>query len=1191
MDPITATTTVITLVTFIKDLIDVGQSIKHSIDQVRENRRRIRDLTDDILSTLSKLAELSRVNNDTFQTPAQLSTLGDLKADMLHVLSICSKISPVQPSPGFRGFGSQIRVWIKRDNIEAEIKRLKKHVNKCYLQFTVFATAQIEDTTHRTEHTALRVEHTILVNNVENQAKLRQLEGLMSHVLLKEQFGKNVMNQTTEIIASDTTHETLEFQYLSTQTLRLLDSLQQLVVNNIFFLDKPLWVASWTDFTNSATPEHILHQVLGMILTIRNSSAKIPFASIDDVIFSSGNLLKLGMKSEATAYELLTRKILRRWASEDLNLGAVSQLACSSECLSRLYQHQLQWDLADEANQEAMDWCRLWQEIFPDTKYQPVLAAILTTRSNILRRMGQPEGATLIAEEAVTLFRTMLGELIESSAGSSLADWPEPDIDNKTTFLDALLALSRALSSVGQHFEAYKASREGFRILLKFSSFHSPIYSNDSSIDAFIDHMCKVAEGGGFCLAMLADNVILFRDLSRISPKEFSSQFLRLLHAYAYFSPQDCPHFGNLRVFLEPGLDSPSPVPAVFNIDDFKPYGGVIEDAVRDYYSGDTRDAVPLIKIIFTTYSDEAILALNESASKLMTVPLVDSYSLDWIVHNISYELLSVPTRSRQLALQEISTKAVGHFRTLSNSVEPVRFTNILWFSARGFWIVGLLDDAKSLCDEALDYLRRSSSEPNHNEDQDSLREWCMCQTFVLCDIARIPEAIEAVQNARTTRMLMDGTQILHYCMIQIRILQRTGRKREALQLLRNIMAEVKQLYEEENFRYHGHLLIADLAAARIHVGQLRKAVKNGKRVVAACQEDVEQNDGEEQKCALTHSLTVLSDCLAAVGRIDEALLAAKEATSMYTQNASHMWGSFCYTIRRQELGANAFSSLSLRLATTGQLVEAHANAEKAIELYRELVSLAPRHLPVLATSLRNLASILAMRRVSCIDEPISAYEEAASVSACEEAVSIMRKVAETETYFLRALGEALDQLAGYLLENRDTERAAAATSEAVEVRRKIDCLPPQPEFLFSEFEMESEDEDDGWATATESEEYHDAAAIEEVVSEAGSATSAQELPLLMQAIEAKVEGSNAASQAVVPSTDEMFPASQREEPTVRDTAKKGVADLLSTPFEVKLSSTPMDLLWWILLGVLSLLVAVVGVALAVLWIRVHSTL
>ncbi|KAJ7112902.1 hypothetical protein C8R44DRAFT_881952 [Mycena epipterygia] len=80
VDPITATTTLITLATFIKDLIDLGQSIQHSIEKVTENRRRIRDLTNDVLHTLGDLANLSRGHEDEFETPALLSALGNLKA-------------------------------------------------------------------------------------------------------------------------------------------------------------------------------------------------------------------------------------------------------------------------------------------------------------------------------------------------------------------------------------------------------------------------------------------------------------------------------------------------------------------------------------------------------------------------------------------------------------------------------------------------------------------------------------------------------------------------------------------------------------------------------------------------------------------------------------------------------------------------------------------------------------------------------------------------------------------------------------------------------------------------------------------------------------------------------------------------------------------------------------------------------
>ncbi|KAJ7855391.1 hypothetical protein B0H13DRAFT_2357908 [Mycena leptocephala] len=80
MDPITITTTLITFSSFIKDLIEIDQSIQSSIEKVGENRRRIRGLTKDVLRTLADLANLTRGQEDTFQVPALLSALGNLKA-------------------------------------------------------------------------------------------------------------------------------------------------------------------------------------------------------------------------------------------------------------------------------------------------------------------------------------------------------------------------------------------------------------------------------------------------------------------------------------------------------------------------------------------------------------------------------------------------------------------------------------------------------------------------------------------------------------------------------------------------------------------------------------------------------------------------------------------------------------------------------------------------------------------------------------------------------------------------------------------------------------------------------------------------------------------------------------------------------------------------------------------------------
>ncbi|KAJ7466990.1 hypothetical protein FB451DRAFT_403148 [Mycena latifolia] len=265
MDPITATTTVITLATFIKDLIDVGQSIKRSIEKVGNNRRRTRELINDILRVLADLANLTRGDEYTFQVPALLTALGNLQGHLLRVLEGCRRMCPSKPGSGFRRL-NQMKGWWNRDDIEAELRRLKERVNDCYVEFTTFSVARTEATTGRMEdraariedtagriedialqtvNTALRVEQTLIVNGVENRAQLHRLQGMIAGVLLNTQFGHNCMKQTIKTMASDATHQTLESQYLSAQTFSLVDSLQQLAVNNVWSLMRRSMMTFW----------------------------------------------------------------------------------------------------------------------------------------------------------------------------------------------------------------------------------------------------------------------------------------------------------------------------------------------------------------------------------------------------------------------------------------------------------------------------------------------------------------------------------------------------------------------------------------------------------------------------------------------------------------------------------------------------------------------------------------------------------------------------------------------------------------------------------------------------------------------------------------------------------------------------------------------------------------------------------
>jgi hypothetical protein len=246
---------------------------------------------------------------------------------------------------------------------------------------------------------------------------------------------------------------------------------------------------------------------------------------------------------------------------------------------------------------------------------------------------------------------------------------------------------------------------------------------------------------------------------------------------------------------------------------------------------------------------------------------------------------------------------------------------------------------------------------------------------------------------------------------------------------------------------------------------------------------------------------------------------------------------------------------------------------------------------------LRNLSSIL---------QGVGHQDEA--VAACEEAVAIMRKVASSETYLLPALAEALDQLADCLAENGDVVGASAAAAECAEVRREFATLPPEPEFLFEEVVdmVESDDEEEGWP---EADEYHDTSegpstdvveSDDEVdeYHDASEATSVEPLTFILESsshsltltpgpstnIDTPVQANPCGISIATENSDIVVlnGSSDVESVTTTDT----VQSIFSKPLEVevklsmRMRSTLMDIVWWVLLLVL-------GISFAIVWRRV----
>ncbi|KAJ7502518.1 hypothetical protein B0H11DRAFT_1854697 [Mycena galericulata] len=1207
MDPITATTTLITLATFIKDLIEVGQSIKESIEKVSENRRRIRELTNDVLRSLVDLANLTRGHEDAYQAPALLGALGDLKADMLYVLETCRKISPVERSPGFRGIRSQIKAWRKRDEVEREIRRLKEHVINCIMKFTAFSTARNEQRTARIEdisldhvNTTLRVEQTVVVSHTENQVRLRRLEGMVAQVLLETPFGQKIADRTMEIILSDPTHKTVESQYLSEQTKRLVQSLEHLMNGGHIIVDSNDVVEYFSDpgppiFVQPGDLPHVVHRVLGMVLQIQNNYTGVQMESLQYLMQGLGaHLIDVGMMSEAIAWEVLVIQILEHFAGCGQFAIILPQLAHSRHRLSGYYQRQLQYELALQASQQALD---ILQSLSPehlqhcsDPHWECLSTTILVTHSMNLQETGQQEIAVTIAQKAIAACHSLVEQTIESASQISPI---APEVEyNAVISTVASFILAKSLDSVDQHIEAYEASKEGFQLVLRFSGSIRP--PAGEYIDSFIDHICKVAEDNTFSLTMLADNMVLFRDLACHYLEEFSSQFLRLLYAYVYISGQDSPptSMKELRIFLEPDSNSPPPVlhtssnESITYLDDFNAYGGVLKDVLQASYVRPWNTwniHIPLIKKIFITHFDQATAVIQEVISRLIADTSSQARgNLIWMLHDLLDDVLPFIPHPNQVVLSNIGLEIIGHLRQTPSTLKTGWYSlpAVLLRSSRGFQLAGLLDEALAAVDEAIE-LCRSSFDSDNVDDVDELRWSHVCRAFILCDMARVSDAMEAAREANTLFLLpSEETDIRrkYLCIFQTRILRHTARNHEAIQVLEIFMSS-KDSITDGTFNFELQFLLTELAAIRGEVGYLGKAVHDAEQVVMVCRKEVRNTDAENQKGTLVHSLTTLSNCLAAVGRHEEALVVAEEATSIYNSNAPHMWGNLLYTIRKQELGGNAFHSLSLRLATSGQLAEALAHAEKSTELYRELVSLAPVHLPSLAKSIRNQAAIL--WKIGGQDE---------SIAACEEAVNILRNVADNETYFLAALGEGLDELAGYLMEKGEVDRASAVTAESAEVQKRIEALPPQPPFLFVEVNTErledaDEDDDEGWETATESDdEYHDVLDAEFVMKIEGEvqAVTAEDGQSQHACADLQLIASTGPPfEAIVAATNMDVTAPRVSPPREHEAAIISILGKVRHLEELKLSSTPMSgILWWIWLAILS-------VAVAVLWSRV----
>ncbi|KAJ7226288.1 hypothetical protein C8J57DRAFT_1731050 [Mycena rebaudengoi] len=444
--------------------------------------------------------------------------------------------------------------------------------------------------------------------------------------------------------------------------------------------------------------------------------------------------------------------------------------------------------------------------------------------------------------------------------------------------------------------------------------------------------------------------------------------------------------------------------------------------------------------------------------------------------------------------------------------------------------------------------------------------QWTSLQALILADMGHFPEAEFVLRGAAQSRDY-DSYYDWLLTVVESFFLRQTGRKEQALALLERHTSHLKSASDVVEFWVIAFLL-ADLSSTQLEVGQTQSAFETAERAVIECRELCKSRPHCLQpRLAVAHALIAQSNCFAALGRAEEGLAAAQEAAAIY---AGPPWREFCPDhYRPGEFSSKAFHTLSLRLATLGHRDEALVNAEKAVKEYRELASLVICHTPSLADGLRNLASRY---------WDVGRFDE--STTALKEATSLLWGVTNQLPHHFPTLADALEQLAEYLSVRGDAEGSSATASECALIRERL---------VSKEGEAEAESDSEFWDA-----EEGSGLSCEEVISQgAGFAITAQTesdhgcrrggiAPSEAEEIQRfPPESASASVSTVEPETS---PAAQqgvapREQTEVPAAEKVDVGKRFKMKNE--LESSPLDVVWWILLAILGLACAGLALALA----------
>jgi len=571
-DPVSITLAVVTFATAFKDVIELAEKIKGSIDKPGQNKKRLHDLTNDVLQGLIDLEIYYKGRERVLDGSAELQTaLDDLQNEMRQVLEHCFITFPETTGGRIAAAKADFKAWTKRNDIEADIVRLKEHVHACHLRFTTIASARIEYASTRIEQASARLEHALLVLNNEQRERLSRMENMVARLLVDTQVDCTGAREFKPL--SNTCYGDIEQQYLRLQVKRIVDSLEKLTASGSFTAEEPagIYLLPTTIYSfalpltddPAAQRREVVMKALRILRLLQDDRANLSIQNgALDMLDLSSALSDLGMLEEAegtcTWAANLYRTLVRGHANSFLPyLGiALYNLVLYRACIG-----DRKGSLA--AGQDCVTIYRILCEKETHQDYLICLARALRKLATALLDIRRSEEALAAAEESVTILRNVTSELLEieslvssSSPGSGSEESNREDEEmvdlglaeedeGSTDHIDeismlgyhlgvVLRSLSDCLANVGRHSDAYDIAKEALDTSRAISKKYPGTF-DWLLADRLWDSAYRLRIMGQplEALPLLEEAVPIYRILAQKRPTTFSVDLIRLLCRFA----------------------------------------------------------------------------------------------------------------------------------------------------------------------------------------------------------------------------------------------------------------------------------------------------------------------------------------------------------------------------------------------------------------------------------------------------------------------------------------------------------------------------------------------------------------------------------------------------------------------------------------------------------------------------------